>query len=461
MKRRSLRVASCCREFFSRRKPSSGGRPLESRTSGIAKTRRVFGVESEYERSLGRAIGDGLFEGIILEVYQEETSLLVTGATRCDADVVETRVGIFELRAKTRSTVTSFELVGKYVRREIRARIYGEKYRSADWFTATHAYYSAARDCDHWHAGDGVVTTHMAVTLKLEQSLQAVDPSTRVPYRDVTIECATRKCCWAKSVLWSPHWFSTVTPNNTEHVVDSGVTNADSMLMVPWNTNPTPFLTRAQTIYDLPNYVNIPCFGCDAIRGGAFQKKRLFGSVVPLLSGRLHAWVHGMIGGVWNYFPELKATEDGFNRLLRNVPSASNAISKRLRRSGIVVECPEYCAKDALALKCQCGLAATRIRRKRYRGLSSWDIINASAALTEYTAMLGSAFDDGRHDSTHWDVVLRQLANLGHIGNVVTDASPADPIFWIIHGILERFLHQANTISTTPGPTTASNPKTQ
>ena len=41
---------------------------------------------------------------------------------------------------------------------------------------------------DHFHEGAGFVTSHVAISLMFEQSLQAIDPSIALPYWDFTIE---------------------------------------------------------------------------------------------------------------------------------------------------------------------------------------------------------------------------------------------------------------------------------
>merc|ERR1719231_627674 len=101
----------------------------------------------------------------------------------------------------------------KYVRREIRTltdrdrelfltgamvmqrvpmsigeRLYGHKYRSKDHFNRLHLYYGGKADCDHWHKGSGFVTSHMALTMEFEQSLQSIFPDSSVPYWDFTLE---------------------------------------------------------------------------------------------------------------------------------------------------------------------------------------------------------------------------------------------------------------------------------
>lgn len=55
---------------------------------------------------------------------------------------------------------------------------------------------SAAKDCDHWHDGAGLMTHHMSFTLELEQALQVVEPSVTVPYWEYTYDAYTYDSHW-------------------------------------------------------------------------------------------------------------------------------------------------------------------------------------------------------------------------------------------------------------------------
>lgn len=39
-----------------------------------------------------------------------------------------------------------------------------------------------------------------------------------------------------------------------------------------------------------------------------------------------------------------------------------------------------------------------------------------------------------------WDDLLGTLCNPGHVGDMLTSASPGDPTFWINHGAVDRLL---------------------
>lgn len=129
-----------------------------------------------------------------------------------------------KLDASTGEVVSSTEIkaITKYVRREIRSlidqdreaffqavsimqrvptqvgkAIYGDKYRSRDFFNRIHLYWGGARSCDHWHQGPGFATSHIAYSRMFEQSLQSIYPAVVLPYWDFTLEVKSRrkKCC--------------------------------------------------------------------------------------------------------------------------------------------------------------------------------------------------------------------------------------------------------------------------
>ncbi|KAJ8603149.1 hypothetical protein CTAYLR_004567 [Chrysophaeum taylorii] len=449
----------------------------------------VFASNS-YERNLRRPIANGLYDGIILELF-ETTRVEVLGEEDCEVssdlesvnyggcrlDVTATKVGVFELR----SGRLKFELVARYVRREVRdltavarsrlldaiavthavpdavgQQMYGPRYRSAAWFTRQHHFWSSDRECDHWHSGSGFVNNHLGFTRRYEQTLQEIDEKIAMAYWDYTIEYVTRDCCWTESVLWSSDWFSTVSPNNSLHVVDSGRFaylpipkgngNAYGNLMSPWNTDPTPFLTRSDSILGLKNYVNVPDFGCDEFRK-IFLASHEYGGMIGAVSVSLHAPVHGAVGGYWNYIPELKADEPELSRRLYNASSAINIASKLLWRKG-VLQCPSFCAPDTPAVDCACG-GNDPVLAKHYQNFSPWDILNATGCFESLKFSSEGEFDASDRNATIWGIVLRQILNVGHLGQVVSDASPNDPIFWIIHGMQERFVQQLRYLNDT------------
>ncbi|CAM9308836.1 unnamed protein product, partial [Hapterophycus canaliculatus] len=133
-----------------------------------------------------------------------------------------------------------FVVVVKYVRREIRTltdrdrevffnavsimqrvpsavgqAVYGSKFYSKDYFNRIHVSFAADPECDHWHDGAGFVTSHIAISLMYEQSLQAINPSIALPYWDFTVEGTLMD--WSNfrtSSIFSDDWFGSAAPQN-------------------------------------------------------------------------------------------------------------------------------------------------------------------------------------------------------------------------------------------------------
>ena len=80
---------------------------------------------------------------------------------------------------------------------------------------AGHLNPAGGKVCDHFHEGAGFVTSHVAISLMFEQSLQAIDPSIALPYWDFTIEATYYD--WSnfrRFSIFSDDWFGGAAPQN-------------------------------------------------------------------------------------------------------------------------------------------------------------------------------------------------------------------------------------------------------
>ena len=276
-------------------------------------------VSNAYERSRGRAIGDGLLAGayprlaavraptrLDLGVAVAEWAFApdvvdVLDATRpTSVDVSFPAVGGYAVSATPSGSgdVMTFNVVAKVVRRELRdldadsrdrylgalrtlyetsdeagTRLYGEKYASADFFVRMHLKGAAARECDHWHDDAGILNHHAGITWLFEESLRSVDPSTAAHYWDYTLD-GDLGAAWPSAFVFDEAWFGPV--DSESRVVSRGtfaytkvranaadfsnVTNAFGLLRSPWNTSPTPFLARSSQTLGLAanGYASLP-----------------------------------------------------------------------------------------------------------------------------------------------------------------------------------------------------------
>lgn len=157
---------------------------------------------------------------------------------------------------------------------------YGPDYVSAVEFQVWHHVNAAQRDADHFHQGAGFFAQHARVTLQFEASLRALDPALSLPYWDCTIEQAAASLGRIDSIfatrLWSAEWWGSMTTkddltleadtdldvyaigdgrfaetrvNSVVNYFSSGIYvgklgNAYGLVRAPWNTNPSPFVSR-------------------------------------------------------------------------------------------------------------------------------------------------------------------------------------------------------------------------
>ena len=145
-------------------------------------------------------------------------------------------------------------------------------------------------------------------------------PPPRSHYWDYTVD-ALANATYAQSVIFDEEWFGSAQPTDDRHVVSTGrwaytpvlsdarafsnVTNPYGLLRSPWNTNPTPYLTRAGTVIgvETADYVLPSCtdFRSYVNKSGTPNGLIRIADVVSALNGALHGPVHIMIGGHWGF----------------------------------------------------------------------------------------------------------------------------------------------------------------
>jgi len=384
------------------------------------------------------------------------------------------------------------KLMAKYVRREVRAltdadreawlsavsvmqrvpthvgqALYGSDYYSKDHFTRVHLYYGGALDCDHWHQGAGFVTSHVALTLMWEKALQAINPTIAAPYWDFTLDSTFYGASdWRASLLFSDDWFGAASPDNDLHTVVDGRfafvptmtaskdysywTNSYGVMRAPWNSDPTPFLTRASKVYGYEN--NIKPSGCSEYSRAL--KKTTWMSMSKQLNSAAHGHIHELMGGSWSHYYAEKLNGETSPAVF-SFAHEIQALSKILWRDGFV-SCPESCDMTTAAADCQCTCTAESLS-----GKTAAEVLSAAG-------VLGAAdfFDQGFHElnkdsfldadgnaqnpipgydaasSKHiYNSLLSLLCNPGHLGDMYQATSTNDITFWVIHNTVDRLWH--------------------
>ena len=334
---------------------------------------------------------------------------------------------------------------------------YGSKYVGIEYLVRKHLYGAASAECDHWHDDAGLMTHHMAFTLELEQSLQAINGRISVPYWEYSLDAYILGDNWQDSQIFNESWFGATSPGGKMKTVTEGrwaytpvksmarsysnITNQWGLLRSPWNQNPVPYVTRHDKILGDGNYQ--PTFpSCDNFNS-AFDQTSL-ADINPYLNGLTHGPVHLMIGGEWHH------NNTGIARFFQNQESNFLLMAKVVWRHGFT-RCDDTCVEGETDRdECTCTVPSEYL-----------DLYDPYDVLTEKTGMLhwmseysvGKIYYDAKNDQRYhikgyspdeetaaWGQILSTLANPGWVGEMFTSAAPYDPTFWPIHTTAERFL---------------------
>ncbi|CAM9529630.1 unnamed protein product [Ectocarpus sp. 12 AP-2014] len=382
-----------------------------------------------------------------------------------------------------------FAVTVKYVRREIRAltdrdretffnavsvlqrvpsavgrAVYGDKYYSKDYFNRMHLYYGGARDCDHWHAGAGFVTSHIAITLMYEQALQAVNPSIALPYWDVTIEGTYYD--WndfRTSSVFSDDWFGDASPGNTARTLTQGrfayvpvmadareysaQYNSYGLLRSAWNNDRNPFLTRHDHQLGMMN--NKKPSGCRRYRDAYVAEDWM--ELTEAFNGGAHGNIHGLLGGTWS--PE--ADEYAAVTPYIVIPFVHHAyIAQKIMWRENAIECPESCTFDQGWKDCQCKCSESLMGgRSAAEFLELGDVISTGYFYdADYQLVRKLADSDGHYyeeipgysaeESTAiYEGLKDALCIPTKVGSHFEATSTNDVTFWVLHPTFDRLWH--------------------
>ncbi|CAN0087203.1 unnamed protein product, partial [Scytosiphon promiscuus] len=372
----------------------------------------------------------------------------------------------------------------KYVRREIRAltdehreaffdameklyrlpisegnKLYGDDYKGIQYFVQMHLDGAGVEDCDHWHDDAGIMTHHVGYTLLFEQALQLVDPSVSIPYWEYTVEASAGLEDYDGSEIFQDDWFGEASPDNDLHTVQKGrwahlsvmkeawdyVHNSYGLLRAPWNSDPTPYVTRhnmtngrdGQGIVTCDDYES--CFDSDNLA-----------DMNNCLNGETHGPVHIKVGGEWND-PEQQLTQ------ALGITAKVPLMSKFLWRKGYL-RVPASCTVESEGTRAgDSSTCRTSCPAELYesRGMTPYDVLMDVHALLWTAESAGGVLvwdevrerftvagfeDDSAFQNKMWSKILSALCDPGHVGDLFTSAAPHDPLFWVIHPTAERFL---------------------
>ena len=286
----------------------------------------------------------------------------------------------------------------------------------------------------------------------LLSSLPPTHPEHQAHYWDYTREL-TEGLEWYESPMFDEEWFGSNSPNNKEHVVDSGrfaytpvmkdarayskITNPYGLLRSPWNTNPTPYVTRYnRTFFNLGDaYLAFP--SCSAF--AAYVNGSSFSAVSSALDGELHGPVHLMVGGHWGAKNDWKA-------LGENIGEADDKMllmSKVMWREGFI-RLPVFCSEGTPQSECMPSCPAHIISPNgealtESRAIEILEKVNVFH-FWESLSDLKTILEKDTGGTLNFKMLLEELCHFGNPGELFTSAAPQDPLFWSLHGNSERFV---------------------
>ena len=153
----------------------------------------------------------------------------------------------------------------------------------------------------------------MAFTLELEQSLQSIDSTVTMPYRDYTADAIQHKHDFTRSSIFRDDWFGPI-PNDETHIISTGrwattarCSRAGAAASEVGHHPVRPACARRGT--DEPRAVHPARATCTACRTASRScpadefKSTLdldwMGYINSYINGPLHGPVHIMTGGQW------------------------------------------------------------------------------------------------------------------------------------------------------------------
>lgn len=418
---------------------------------------------------------------VTFKVYRvyDSSRLLVTEYKQ-DAALKFVRREIRQLRDEDRAAMFSAMEIVYTMPTQDGIQKYGLSFRGIAYFVSEHLKAAASKECDHWHDGAGMVTTHIAFTLEFEQALQVVDETVTLPYWDFTIDDLAYGTNWTQSPIFSDQWFGSI-PSSVQggpilsgrwaylhlplmkdvieadkETMKTSFSNSYGLLRSPWNSNPSPFVTRMLHVIDSTPFTTLP--GCAAFES-ALQLTTL-ASFNEAMNGVTHGTVHVSTGGMWNVDSEV-LNSIGWHAHREQFL----LMAKQLWRMGYVrcdqdehinVENLTDGDKSHSSSACYCPSAY-----RSESGHRSLDILNATGLLHWLSVYavdmpkktgadeIYSKYEEG---SQKWDKLLDALCSVGHVGDMFSSASPADPLFWMVHPALDRLLSWRRLLSNMTRP---------
>jgi hypothetical protein len=458
-------------------------------SSASTSTACKLSISDEYSRTLGRSIGDGLYDlDFIVQVLKPtrfevagvdakpvtHVEWLVNGVaatniaekpSKTSVDLIFETPGTYTLEALIpgdETVKTTFTVTAKIVRREIRDLTeddreayfsamhkmytigqvageakYGSDFMSSDFLVREHLYGAAQKECDHWHDDAGFLTHHVGVTWQFEKSLRMVDPTTASHYWDYTRE-ASEGVNWWESNIFGDDWFGPCNPKDPLHVVNVGrwaytkvMTEARGFSNI---TNPYGLLRSPWNTNPTPYLMRyarvVGSFGdgfTEFPTCANFAASTSKSMEFGAIMKALNGYLHGPIHLMTGGMWNTKQHEMIRYGSKTDHPDNFLLMSKFLWRQGLV-RTPSFCSADTSGDDCMATCPESlRSGRKAEELFRTYGLYGT----TSNTPLVeGYTAED----------LLTELCHVGYPGEMFTSSAPQDPLFWPLHGNAERYV---------------------
>jgi hypothetical protein len=327
---------------------------------------------------------------------------------------------------------------------------YGKNFNNIEVLHKLIYFSSSWRDGDHIHEGIGYLPQHIKLLNMFESSIQSINQSLSLPYWDFTIDSSLGLALEQSDIMTSTYFGSVSTPQDTflgwtyesdsldfaaiqdgrwEKVTVPKNTYYSDLLFgygymrVPWNMNPSPYISRfvvkntydvdrsipsCRAHYNILSYTDIVDFFTDIE----------YDSIAP---------VHSLVAGTYGCDVLKPLLSEGYidNSIgMLMICNKWPQILKDLYREGAIVP-GSGCDDDSLnSCKFQCSddnLALTNILKKTITNVP----------------------DDMSNDGwTSWnDFICLGEGSKIFAGDESESTSGLDPIMWVTHPTIERLYH--------------------
>ena len=209
-----------------------------------------------------------------------------------------------------------------------------------------------------------------------------------------------------------------VDKGSAEAIAEHPIHNPLGLLRSPWNLNPTPFITRTDTV------AGFTAFNGELPSCKAYDKCFVSESISVMnecLNGITHGPTHIAVGGLWH--KDLSGKLGGTDSLLEGASSYQLLLmSKNLWRQGFL-KCPDTCdvdEKEEITCACTCPTSL-------HKGLSSYEVLSDKTGMLHWVAMIAN---DG---ALWWDEATQKYRVTGYEHAADGEAAVCDSL---LHEVL-------------------------